>query len=138
LTLKPFLELIKKRRSIYALAKQLPISDKQLTDLVGELIKHTPSALNSQSSRVVILLNEQHDKLWDIAYHSLEAIVPPEHFAPTKQKLEAFKGGYGTILFFEDQATINGLEKAYPTYKHNFLLGHYSLLEWYNLPSGVH
>jgi uncharacterized protein len=57
--------------------------------------------MNSQSSRIVLLLGENHAKLWNITTETLRKIVPSENFEPTENKLNAFANGYGTVLFFE-------------------------------------
>lgn len=57
-----FLEIIKKRRSIYAIGKHVKQTPEQLTEFIQNTIKLSPSAFNSQSSRAVILFNDQHQK----------------------------------------------------------------------------
>ncbi|MBW7477561.1 nitroreductase family protein [Paenibacillus oenotherae] len=117
-----FFESVKKRRTIYGISKDSVISDEQLEKLVGEAVLHTPSAFNSQSARVVLLLKDKHDKLWDITEETLKAIVPADSFASTAEKMAAFRSGYGTVLFFEDQTVIQGLQEQYAAYKDNFPL----------------
>ena len=51
------------RRSIYALNKNLPISIDEINHIVEHALLHTPSSFNSQSTRMVILHNAEHDKL---------------------------------------------------------------------------
>ena len=54
------------RRTHYGLTKQSTIPDAQLKSILETAVKHTPSAFNSQSARVVMLLGKESDKLWDI------------------------------------------------------------------------
>lgn len=115
-----FLESIKKRRSIYGISKETVISDDQLEKIVGEALLHTPSAFNSQSARVVLLLGEKHNKLWDMTEETLKAIVPADSFASTAEKMAGFRSGYGTVLFFEDGAVIEGLQQQFEAYKDKF------------------
>ena len=63
---KNFLTAIADRRSIYGISKESPISDDRIKEIIDHAVKYTPSAFNSQSARVVLLLGSQHDKLWDI------------------------------------------------------------------------
>lgn len=63
---KRFYSAIEDRRSIYAISKEQVVSDEKIQEVIYHAVKHTPSAFNSQSARVVVLLGEQHDKLWDI------------------------------------------------------------------------
>lgn len=70
-----FLSAVKNRRSYYAISKESPISDQQIQEVINHAVQHTPSAFNSQSARVVVLLGQQHDKLWDITKETLRKIV---------------------------------------------------------------
>ena len=87
---KDFFAAIKKRRSIYALKKESPISDDRIQELVEDAVKHGPTSFNSQSTRAVVLFGEQHDKLWDITTETLRKIVPEDSFSGTEEKNECF------------------------------------------------
>lgn len=117
---KNFYEAMKERRSIYAIGKESPISDERIKEIVEDVVKNVPSAFNSQTTRTVILLGESHDKLWDIAMETLRKIVPAENFGSTEEKINSFKAGHGTVLFFEDFAVVEGLQKQFELYKDNF------------------
>lgn len=117
---KPFLDAIKARRTVYALNKQSPISDTQIEALMKEAILHTPSAFNSQSTRLVLLLNKEHDTFWELVKASLKPLVSEEQFTQTSAKLDRFKAGYGTILFYEDQDVVHGLEQNFALYANKF------------------
>lgn len=126
-----FMEAVKHRRSIYGISKQSDISDEKIAQIVHDAIKHTPSAFNSQSARIVLLLGANHDKLWDLTTSTLQGVVPADNFEPTQQKMDSFKNGYGTVLFFEDQTVIDGLMNSFPAYAENFPL-------WSQQSSGMH
>lgn len=115
-----FLDAHKTRRTQYALGKTLPASREQLTALIEEAVKHTPSSFNSQSSRVVILYGAQSDKFWDLVRTELKKVVPADAFEPTEKKLASFAAGAGTILFYEDQDVIKGLQEKFALYADNF------------------
>lgn len=115
-----FYEAVQTRRTFYGISKESSCSNEKLEQLVQEAIKHAPSAFNSQSARAVLLLNEHHDKLWDITLQSLRAIVPADQIQQTEQKITSFKNGYGTVLFFEDQKVIQSLQSQYSTYAEHF------------------
>lgn len=108
------------RRSIYALNKQLPIAPAQVTDIIEHALRHTPSAFNSQATRLVVLFGAEHDKLWDITLNELKKIVPAENFAPTQDRINAFKAAAGSVLFFEDQIVVQELQTRHPLYAENF------------------
>lgn len=117
---KNFYEAMKERRSIYAIGKESPISDERIKEIVEDVVKHVPSAFNSQTTRTVILLGESHDKLWNITMETLRKVVPADNFASTEEKINSFKAGHGTVLFFEDFAIVEGLQKQFELYKDNF------------------
>lgn len=114
------LELMKKRRTQYALGKDIPLSEQEVNELVRNVVRQSPSAFNSQSSRVVVLFGEHHHKFWSIVRETLRAIVPAENFEPTAAKMDSFEAGAGTILFFEDQNVIKGLQEQFPLYADKF------------------
>ena len=101
------------RRSIYALNNTLPLSNEEVTKIIEHAVLHTPSAFNSQSARVVVLFGEEHAKVWHFVEEALRAIVPAEQFEATAQKLNLFKAGAATVLFFEDQ-DVSKVARAVP------------------------
>lgn len=115
-----FVELMKKRRSRYALSAASPLTDEQIVQLVREAVRLTPSAFNSQSACTLVLLGWSHARLWDMVMETLKELVPAEKFAPTEAKINSFKAGYGTILYFEDLSVVRGLQEQFPGYKDNF------------------
>lgn len=118
---KSFVEALKHRRTYYAITNQSPISDEEIEQIVQLAVTHVPSAFNSQSTRVVLLLGDNHQKLWQIAKETLRSILPAEAFAGTEAKINGcFASGYGTALFFEDQTVVEGLQEAFSVYKDNF------------------
>ena len=128
---KNFYEAIEGRRSHYAISNEEIVSDDKIEEIIQHAIKYTPSAFNSQTARVVLLLDKHHTKLWDITKEALRKIVPAENFAPTNEKIDAFNAGYGTILFFEDNNIVENLQKEFPLYKDNFPI-------WSKESSGMH
>lgn len=109
------------RRSIYGLGSQEILGKDEINKLVEACLKHCPSAFNSQSSRVVVLFEKEHEKVWDIVLNTLKAMIPAEAFQNTKAKVDnCFKSGYGTVLFFEDDNTTKSLQEQFPLYASNF------------------
>jgi len=114
-------KLVEKRRSIYALGSELPVSNDEIVKLVEHAVLHVPSAFNSQSTRVVVLFGDDHKKLWDITEDKLRTIVnDDEQFASTKQKLDGFRAGAGTVMFFEDHSVVRDMQAAAPLYADKF------------------
>ncbi|MGI6718084.1 MAG: nitroreductase family protein [Bacteroidales bacterium] len=121
---KTFLNAIKNRRSYYNLTDKSNISDEQIIDIIHEIVKNAPSAFNSQSTRLVILLGENHKKFWNIVKDILKKIAKSEEaFVKTEAKINnSFLAGYGTVLFYEDQETVQKLQEKFPSYKENFVV----------------
>lgn len=115
-----FSTLIEQRRTIYDLGPVLPTSERSVEQLVQHAVKHTPAAFNSQSARVIILFGEAHYKLWALTKENLRAIVPPDRFGSTEDKISSFGAGAGTVLFFEDQSVVDDLMRKFALYAPNF------------------
>ena len=116
-----FLDLINKRRTIYAIGKNVQHSPEHLTDLIQQAIKQSPSSFNSQSSRAVILFNAEHEKFWNFVKEKLSSYAKDAESAlQTDAKIASFAAGLGTVLFFEDMAVIEGLQQQFPLYADNF------------------
>ena len=69
---------------------------------------------------MVILFGAEHKKLWNMTKEALRKIVPEQAFAATEQKIDSFAAGAGSILFFEDQDIVKGLQEQFPLYADNF------------------
>ncbi len=120
---RKFKEALLHRRSYYALSNKSLVSDEEIENIVKFAVKNIPSAFNSQSTRMVLLLGVQHVKLWNIVKDTLRKIVPAEAFKTTENKLDkSFASGYGTVLFFEERKVVEGLQKSFPTYQEKFPL----------------
>ena len=114
------INLFTKRRTQYALGKQLPISEAQVEALILEAVRQAPSSFNSQSSRVVVLFGAQHEKLWNITREVLRPMVPADAFVKTDAKMDSFAAGAGSVLFFEDEDVIKKLQADFALYADKF------------------
>ena len=118
---KDFNDLIKNRRSIYAIGKNVKFSADEVAELIQTTVANSPSAFNSQTSRVVILFNQEHQKYWDIVKEVIKPFAPNEEAAAaTNAKIDSFAAGFGTALFFEDQDVVKTLQDQFPGYADNF------------------
>jgi len=61
--MKSFEKAMIKRRSIYQLSADSPIADDKIQEIIELAIENTPTAFDSQSTKVVVLFNEAHHKL---------------------------------------------------------------------------
>lgn len=126
-----FFDALKNRRSYYGISKESTISDAKIQEIVEEAVKYTPTSFNSQTSRAVVLLGEQHDKLWNHTEEILREVVGNEEaFKSTAEKMAGFRSGYGTVLFFEDNNVIAQLQQNFAAYSDNFPI-------WANQSNGM-
>ena len=126
-----FYTALKERRSIYGINKDVRVSDERIKEIVEFAVKYTPTAFNSQTARLIVLSGEAHNKLWDITTETLKKAVGDQDFSATQQKMDSFKAGYGTVLFFEDEAIVKSLQEQFALYADNFPI-------WSNQASGMH
>ncbi|MCM0583510.1 nitroreductase family protein [Weissella diestrammenae] len=116
-----FLNLEAKRRSIYALGKQVTVGDDQLVSLIETAIKEAPTSFNNQTVRAVILFGEKHDQAWDLVADRLKSEVPDEAaWEATQNKVNGFKAGYATVLFYTDTDVVKQFENDFALYADNF------------------
>lgn len=112
-----FLNSVKARRTYYGISNEKVVKESVVEDIVKQAVLHAPSAFNSQSARVLVLFGKEHDKLWEMVKNQLHKFVAPEQ---VDAKIDSFKAGYGTVLYFEDQNVVKGLQEAYAAYADNF------------------
>ncbi|CAD0114374.1 unnamed protein product [Aureobasidium uvarum] len=93
-----FLSACENRRTIYQLTDKIPISDARVEEIARHNILHVPSSFNSQSTRIVVLLNDEHKQFWEFVKEVLKPQVPEDQFPQTEKKLDGFKAGHGTKL----------------------------------------
>ncbi|WP_462333027.1 nitroreductase family protein [Schwartzia sp. (in: firmicutes)] len=115
-----FREAVKNRRTNYALGKNVNVLPSEIIAVAERMTRETPSAFNMQSARVVLAFGEHHEKIWHIAKETLRGVVPADKFSATEQKIDGFAAGYGTILFFEEMATVKEMQEKFPSYTDNF------------------
>ena len=98
---KSFFAATEARRTFYQLTNESTIPDARIHDLIAHTIKHTPSAFNSQTTRLVVVLKDKHAELWDAVMHVYQVQLPADKFEHAKGRMEGFRKAYGTVgLFF--------------------------------------
>ena len=114
------LDDMRKRRSIYTLSNRVSHSPEYLTELIKQAVRCCPSAQNAQSARVVILLEHAHYTFWEMVRDVQRNQLPERIFEGASVKLDRCSSAYGTVLFFEDLAVIQALQKQKPLQAHDF------------------
>ncbi len=107
------IESLKARRSYYEIQKELPVPIETVTKMIEELTELVPDAFNMKSSRVIVVHGKKQDTLWDEIEKAFDGKVATE-------KINSFKSGAGTILYFYDRTVIETKQKQFPLYADNF------------------
>lgn len=119
-TLETLQQTFNERRSIYALGNELAVAPQAIVNMAERILLHTPSAFNSQSSRLVVLFGEQHQQLWDITELKLREEVADGDFSSSKQKMDSFRAAAGTVLFYEDTDVVKSMQEQFQLYTDRF------------------
>lgn len=118
-----FSQAVASRRTVYDLENAIPVADAEIEAMIAHTLTHVPSAFNSQSTRIVLLLNDKADTYWEVARQALKAAMDPARdFTRTSERVDMFKQSYGTILFFEDETVLDGLKAKMPKYAEQFVV----------------
>lgn len=107
------IDALQKRRTVYALNDQLPVSTNEVVELVENATKLVPDAFNMKSQRVAVVLGAKNKELWQAIYNAFEGKVAQE-------KIDGFAAGAGTILYFYDKQTVESLQEQFAAYAQNF------------------
>lgn len=118
---RTFREALQHRRSYYALGSERLVDRTEVEEMVEFALMHVPSAFNSQSSRIVLLMESAHRRFWQIVKETLQSQIPPEVFVKTEKKInQSFASGYGTLLFFEDLSVVEEMKRKFTLYSSYF------------------
>lgn len=118
---RTFEEALEHRRSYYEIGSDSTVEEDKVVYAIRTAVKHVPSAFNSQSTRIVLLLGDEHRRLWGIVKETLRGVVPEKAFPKTEAKIDgSFAGGHGTVLFLEDMEVVEKLQGSFPLYRDNF------------------
>lgn len=128
-----FIEATQKRRSIRAVDGTSPVPDSTIVKLAESAILTVPSAFDNQSTRLTVVFGDDHKKLWTITGDALLAKIGQERWeAGTKDRIGAFGGAHGTILFWDDLSVVAALNENSPDiYKDK-------TEEWVQQSNGMH
>ncbi|KAJ6508949.1 Nitroreductase-like protein [Mycena sanguinolenta] len=115
-----YLAAITARRSIYAIRNTSSVPDTKIEEIVKHCVLHCPTSFNTQGSRVVVVLGEEHTKLWKLISEISLKGLEGDHKARTESRLNGHAAGYGSVMFFEDQAVIEDITAKFPIYTKEF------------------
>ena len=106
-------ESLAKRRTYYSINKDLPVEEADVVKLVENVTELVPDSFNMKSARVIVVTKEKQDALWDAIYDVFGGKV-------AREKIDSFKAGYGTLLYFCDEDVVKTMEGKFPRYAENF------------------
>lgn len=94
-----FPDAVAHRRTVYGLKSTLPdgVTDSTIEDLIKGTLPFLPSAFNSQTARLVLLVGAEHRKFWQGAAGVLQGKQDEETFKRTKSRLDGFEGAHGSV-----------------------------------------
>lgn len=107
------IQALANRRTIYALNKELSISEAEVESLIKKVTELIPDAFNMKSARLAVALGKKQDALWDAIYDVFNGKV-------AREKIDGFKAAAGTILYFYDADVVKALQEQFPPYAENF------------------
>ncbi|MBO4700665.1 MAG: nitroreductase family protein [Alphaproteobacteria bacterium] len=112
-----FSGMLKTRRSVYGLNKNLPVFTDKIINLVRNSVRYVPDAFDMKSQRVIVVMGDAHEKFWNAVYDEL---VKYTGGPIPRERLDSFAAAAGTILYFFDSAVVNETRVKYPLYAGNF------------------
>jgi hypothetical protein len=59
-------------------------------------------------------------RLWDIVTTEIAALTQGDALEKSLQKIDTSAAGIGSVMFFEDETVVLGLQEQFPLYAHNF------------------
>ena len=107
------MDALQQRRTYYNINKELPVSIEEVRSLVDRLTELVPDAFNMKSSRIVTVSGSRQNALWDAIYDVFEGKV-------AREKIDSFRAGAGTILYFYDRSVVAAMQEQFPLYAENF------------------
>lgn len=107
------MESVAKRRTYYQINKELPVAEDKVKEVVQKATEYVPDAFDMKSARVVLAMGHKQDVLWDVIYDAFNGKV-------AREKIDSFKAGAGTVLYFCDEDVVKNLQGQFPLYTDNF------------------
>lgn len=113
-------DIFAKRHSFYEINQNIPCSKDDITEMILKALELYPSPFNSQSSRLFVLYQNEHEKFWNLVEQELLNTAAQDKKEAIKTRMASFSSGFGTILYFVDMSVVHAQEKAMPLYAENF------------------
>lgn len=93
-------KLLLKRRTTHYLGKDPELDKQVVITILREALLVAPSFFNAQTTRVVLLLDDENEKLWELVKECLEQHTKEKSLGlDTVEKLNGFKQANGTVSY---------------------------------------
>lgn len=80
-------------------------------------MKYVPDAFNMKSQRVLVITGNKNTEFWNGVYDILVSVTSGKI---SRDKIDSFKTGFGTILYFYDRDVVDNYKKQFSLYADNF------------------
>lgn len=97
------------RRSIYALGQNTDLTVEDVVDRLRKVQQTVPSASNSQTTRLVVVTEENNNKLWDLIMSVQKEVLDQGTWDFMSPIMANAKEALGTVLFFEDRDAVDAM-----------------------------
>jgi len=111
--MQDYIEIIKKRRSYYNLSEDVELSNEEIKYLFEDILNVTPSAMNAQTTRVVLLFDDKSKDFWERVNETFDNKI-------NEEKFNGFYHAKGTALIFIETEDVKQQEKDIPSYAEYF------------------
>lgn len=115
-----YFEAIKNRRSIHTLEDIAVVPDEQVVEIIETALNHTPTAFNGQETRAVVVLGDDHKQLWNGVEEIAREKNGDRDFTRTETRINGFRNGHGTVLFFQDTEITKAFQEKMPQLHNDF------------------
>ncbi|WZB61750.1 nitroreductase family protein [Achromobacter xylosoxidans] len=115
-----YIDALKKRRTQYALGRNLSLSKEELVALVKDAVKHSPSSFNSQSSRALVLFGAESVKLWDLAIEAVRKVAPYRRLRQDRSQAQELRRRRRHHPVLRRPDVVRSLQEKFALYADNF------------------
>lgn len=112
-----FVDMLKMRRSVYNLNKNLPVSKEKVFEIINDTVRYVPDAFDMKSQRVIVISGDKNKEFWNGVYDILVKVSGKDL---SRDKTDSFGAGFGTILYFYDKNILDEYKNKFSLYAQNF------------------
>ncbi|VEI12981.1 nitroreductase family protein [Trueperella bialowiezensis] len=102
-------DLIHARRSVYHIGTNTEHTAESVADALRGIITRLPSAMNSQTTRLVVVSGDNNTKVWDSIHSDQKGALSPDMYERFAPRFTQAKQGLGTVLLFESRTAVENM-----------------------------